>query len=307
MKNVCTHNWMNTLNGSLPLNQITIPGTHDSGTQFCTLPRAARCQHTSVAEQLANGFRFLDIRLVCKKQKLFLVHAQANCRKADNKTHLSFDTVLEMCYRFLWENPSETIIMSIKKDRGYHQDKFADVLLEQYYSKFPDKWYLKNETPVLNDVRGKIVLFRRYKVKDYEKFSDENSGMNFSVWPDQKSKRSKQGIVFDMETTDRVPTGRRLEVQDRYSFAPAIKWTDCVVPMLEKACMPDVWYVNFLSTMSGGCPEKSAAEINNHFQKYPLSAGCHGIISCDYGTTDLAAKIFQTNFEPRFYNQVYTN
>lgn len=289
--------WMRLLDDKLRLNQISVPGTHNSGTQVCYFKKIACCQDTSIGEQLANGFRFLDLRLVCRNSRMFVIHAQADCKTQDGKELLSFDTVLDMCYRFLRENPTETIIMSIKKDRGYHQDKFAQTLLDHYFSLFPDRWYLKNETPALKTVRGKIVLLRRYKVRDFEKFTEENSGLNFSVWPDQKSKRSKNSIVSDMETTDRVPTGRQLNIQDRYAFPPSIKWNDCVLPMLKKKCPPDVWQINFLSTMSGGCPQQSAAEMNKYFDNYTLQQGCHGLVGCDYGTKELAAKIFKTNFD----------
>lgn len=288
-------NWMSGLDGARPLNQITIPGTHDSCTQHCTMSRIARCQHTSVQEQLENGFRFLDVRLVCRNGWMFAIHGSANC-KTPEESDLSFTLVLETCMDFLKKNPSETILMSVKKDRGYHQDKFAEVLLEQYYSHYPEMWYLENRTPSLDEVRGKIVLLRRYKVKDYGLFTDQNSGLNFSVWPDQKSKRSTQGILFDMQATDRNDTGRKIFVQDRYSFPTEIKWNRCVLPMLESECKKDTWYLNFLSTMSGGCPERSAEEVNRLFYAYPLTKGCHGILPCDYGTSDLAKKIFATNF-----------
>lgn len=296
MNQVNVHNWMGSLDGSLKLNQITIPGTHNSATQHCALPRLARCQHTSIAEQLSNGFRFLDIRLLCKGRELFLVHAQANCKTADGRSNLPFSDVLEMCYAFLRANPTETILMSIKKDRGYHQDKFAEILLEEYFSHMPDRWYLKNQTPELNTARGKIVLLRRYRVKDYEKFTDETSGLNFSVWPDQKSRSRTHAVAFDMETTDRSETGRLIHVQDRYALPPAVKWLKSAMPMLQQPCAPDQWYLNFLSTMNGG-PEQSAAEMNGMFHAHPLEPGCHGVISCDYGTVDLAKKIIDTNFK----------
>lgn len=289
-------NWMQRVNGELSLNQITIPGTHDSGTQHVTFSRIARCQNTSVATQLQNGFRFLDIRLALKKEKLYLVHAQANCKQKDGKTNLPFDNIIDVCMRFLKENPSETILMSIKKDRGFHKDKFAEILLKNYYSRNPDKWYLKNETPKLDDARGKIVLLRRYKIRNKTMFRDENSGLNFSVWPDQKSKRSCESITFDMQTADRKPTGRLLEIQDRYSQPTSMKWKHCVLPMLKKECEADKWYLNFLSTMNGGCPEISAAEMNRMLKAHTLPKGCHGVIICDYGSAELAKKIYETNF-----------
>ncbi|EJL31009.1 hypothetical protein PMI01_02944 [Caulobacter sp. AP07] len=46
--------------GDIPLNQLPIPGSHDSGTSGMT--RTAKTQGKSVAEQLNLGIRFFDLR-----------------------------------------------------------------------------------------------------------------------------------------------------------------------------------------------------------------------------------------------------
>ena len=55
--------WMKELDGELPLNQIVLPGSHDSATQYVQLAFFSKCQALSIAEQLEAGCRYLDIRL----------------------------------------------------------------------------------------------------------------------------------------------------------------------------------------------------------------------------------------------------
>lgn len=57
---------MSQLDDNKRLSEMTIPGTHDSGTYTLgdgPVDSAAKCQTQSIAEQLNNGIRYLDIRL----------------------------------------------------------------------------------------------------------------------------------------------------------------------------------------------------------------------------------------------------
>ena len=49
--------WMAELPDELPLNQIVIPGTHDSATQFVTMAFFGKCQSKSIPRQLESGFQ----------------------------------------------------------------------------------------------------------------------------------------------------------------------------------------------------------------------------------------------------------
>ena len=59
--------WMKELNsviGDTPLNELIVPGSHDSGTKNVSCPfwvnDMARCQNSTIAQQLDLGIRFLD-------------------------------------------------------------------------------------------------------------------------------------------------------------------------------------------------------------------------------------------------------
>ena len=55
--------WMAEIDGKTKLSNISLPGTHDSCTQFIGLSYVFRCQNSSIKAQLENGYRYLDIRL----------------------------------------------------------------------------------------------------------------------------------------------------------------------------------------------------------------------------------------------------
>lgn len=71
--------WMASLPDQLPLHQISIPGTHDSGS-YCKPKLAidedeplpiniryeAQCQSWSITDQLRAGIRYLDLRVAEK-------------------------------------------------------------------------------------------------------------------------------------------------------------------------------------------------------------------------------------------------
>lgn len=65
---------MSSVDGNLKLNEINIPGTHDSATQYVKLALFSKCQCLNIKEQLDAGFRYLDIRLAVDNEKLKLVH-----------------------------------------------------------------------------------------------------------------------------------------------------------------------------------------------------------------------------------------
>ena len=77
-----------------------------------------QCQDTDIKTQLENGYRYLDIRLVLKKDNFILKHNFAKCKKERSifSTPLTLDDVLEDIYTFLDKHPSETVIFCAKKE-----------------------------------------------------------------------------------------------------------------------------------------------------------------------------------------------
>ena len=77
-----------------------------------------QCQDTDIKTQLENGYRYLDIRLVLKKDNFILKHNFAKCKieRSIFSTPLTLDDVLEDIYTFLDKHPSETVIFCAKKE-----------------------------------------------------------------------------------------------------------------------------------------------------------------------------------------------
>ena len=82
-------NWMERILDETKLSALSIPGTHDSATQYVSLSSIFQCQDTAIKTQLENGYRYLDIRLVIDGQDLILKHNFAKC-KNNNSFFLIF-------------------------------------------------------------------------------------------------------------------------------------------------------------------------------------------------------------------------
>ena len=76
-------NWMERIRDETKLSALSIPGTHDSATQYVSLSPIFQCQDTDLQTQLENVYRYLDIRLVLKNDNLILKHNFAKCRKTN--------------------------------------------------------------------------------------------------------------------------------------------------------------------------------------------------------------------------------
>ncbi|NQY65349.1 MAG: phosphatidylinositol-specific phospholipase C [Alteromonadaceae bacterium] len=161
MPNITTKNWMSNLTGSITIDQLSIPGTHDSGTSKVTGPfkGAALTQNFDITRQLNDGIRFLDIRVKhtdISIEPLQIFHGVIGC-------NISFGDVLNDCIKFLKENHHETIIMLINAASDEDKDiqNSFDYYLEQ--QPYKDLFYLEPKLPTLAGLRGKIVLFRRFQ------------------------------------------------------------------------------------------------------------------------------------------------
>ena len=282
---------LENLRDDIYLSELNIAGTHDSATAYVAMENTARCQDKTVAEQLAMGVRFLDIRLTQKDGEFYLVHSLADCYSDKEKTkRMTFGEVLEICKGFLRDNPEETLILSIKQDRGIINRWFFPPFYDKYIRGDEKSWYLENRVPTLGECRGKLVLMRRCRVwKSFYKTAD--GGLNFSFWPDQARKRMTAKKVI-------LNKSERAVVQDRYGLDPKRKW-QCVRNYLDTAVTSkNELAVHFISTSAktDGNLVGTAEYINSEFMKYDLKAKT-GWIICDFPTKELIEKIMMSNIE----------
>ncbi|WP_153395127.1 phosphatidylinositol-specific phospholipase C domain-containing protein [Chryseobacterium vaccae] len=276
-----SQNWMSHLPNHLKITDLTIPGTHDSGTYPAwDSSYLTKCQSLNISEQLNAGIRFLDIRLkrgtrADKDHVLWVYHGIADM-------DISFSgTIMNECQKFLSENPGETILMSIKNesdpDSSKDKNKFYDDLTGSVnIGHFPGLFYTENRIPALSEVKGKIVLLRRFGLGDRADIGIDL----YDQWPHDSTKEfSNHGIA--------------LYVQDRYDdWKDDIedKFIKAVKPVLEKASssLPDSLFINFTSGTSGNIfyegPRGIAEIVNRLFFNYlynkPKSR--YGIIPMDF-------------------------
>ena len=273
------------------LSELNIAGTHDSATAYVAMENMARCQDKTIAEQLQMGVRLLDIRLTKKGEEFYLVHAIADCFSDEAKTkRLSFGEVLDCCKKFLADNPQETIIISIKQDRGIINRWFFPPFYDKYIKGDESSWYLGNSVPTLGQCRGKLVLMRRCRVwKNF--YNTSEGGMNFSFWRDQKSRKPKAYPVKLSKETKAI-------VQDRYCLSPEPKWTCSESYMNCALTDKNNLALHYISTSvkTDGNLVGTAEYLNRKFMDYPLKKKT-GWIFCDFPTTELIEKIMTSNIE----------
>lgn len=225
-----------------------------------------------------------------------MVHGAAKAFNTPNHFGKQMDLadVLEQCYRFLDENPSETIVFQFKNDSGKEMEHCFDILFHRYIKDNQSKWYLENRSPLMNEVRGKIILIRRCKMLQSNEYNPHNTGIDFSKWIEQdkpvpESLTLKTGGENEMSFV----------IQDRYKYKPEPRWNDCIMPFLNT--MTDfcgTYIINYLSTAGGlKGPYNNSKYINPAFMKYPLKKNTYyGMIYVDFPTEELVEKIIKTNF-----------
>lgn len=218
-------NWLSNINDNVLLSQLSIPGTHNSAAAYISFP-SVQCQGATVVEQLNHGVRFLDLRVartffgLCGgPEDLQIIHGNFPVKLP---FPLKLTDVLHDVYQFLQENPSETVIVSIKQEGSdqWQDDEFPNLIWNKYVSPYQDRWYLKGDIPKLGDTRGKAFLFRRFGVK-----SDElrnNFGFEASWW--------KYNTAFDEH--DKFTVQDWSEVNEPKDFSTKI---DYVNEHLERA------------------------------------------------------------------------
>ena len=268
--------WMGALEGNWPIQHLSIPGSHDAGALLEPLSGTAKCQDLSIAEQLAVGVRFLDIR--CRHVgDTFVIHHGPIDQK------LTYESVLGTVTAFLKANPRECVILSVKEEyQAEKNSRSFEQTFDSYVAKDAERWWLKPELPKLDQVRGKIVLFRRFSSTSQAK------GIDASNWPDNKTFSS--GL---------------LRVQDVYQSPSAdTKWWS-VEAMLKEAreseSTPNILFVNFTSATGSrmgipNIPSMSTPmnqKITAYFTKQP-KARC-GIIVMDFVNKGRCRLIYETN------------
>jgi 1-phosphatidylinositol phosphodiesterase len=287
--------WMNELADYVPISSLSIPGTHNSPTCNKALP-SVRCQAVSPREQLNNGIRFFDIRVQPEKPDdpghdgLILVHGVFPISLTGNKY---FRDLANDAICFLDEHPSETIIMSLKREGpGEHTDQQLSKILYNHYTN-NERWYTDSRIPKLGEARGKITLLRRFALDDTIKGDHEGRGYAIDAenWA-YNTPNDRHGDVIVQDFCE-VLEAENIEVKAKY-VTEHLERAGCCQCSDDPNAPPPPMYINFLSASNFwkvGCwPEKIAAKLNpavvNHLAVKHIMGGegdwGTGVVVCDW-------------------------
>lgn len=288
-------NWQKDIDGNTQVLALNMVGTHDCVTKYVQFSHIAKCQDKSIYEQLCLGIRGLDIRVQANGHRLNMVHAFAKAYNTPNhfSNQMDMSDVLEQCYRFLSENPSEAIVFQFKNDNGKQMEECFDNLVNTYIKGNEDKWFLENRSPLLSETRGRIILIRRCKMADRQEYNDSNTGIDFSKWVEQDA-----AVPDALELKTSGDNEITFIIQDRYKYKPVPRWNECVKPFLDSMTpFCGKYIINYLSTAGGlKGPYNNSKYINTQFMDYPIDENkYYGMIYVDFPTAELVEKIISTN------------
>lgn len=233
--------WMKDVNGELKLLAISIPGTHET----CALYGGAyvQCQDIPLANQLLLGVRYFDIRCRHINDAFMIHHGFVYQYQAFG------NDVRDVFIKFLKEHPTETILMMVKEEYdASNNTRGFDDTMQSYIDEYPEYFYLEPINPTLDQVRGKIVLFRR-----------------FSTWREHFGNELQfkdNAIFFSYTTID-------ARVQDCYKIATiferATKWSQMqqVLQEAKKDQYHQNLYINYGSGTGVLCFPYAVSEYIN--------------------------------------------
>jgi 1-phosphatidylinositol phosphodiesterase len=270
--------WMGHVSDSASLADLTIPGTHDSGAMHEPFGGTAKCQNLTIREQLDIGVRYLDIRLRHYGDSLLVHHGSVY-------QHLNFDDVLIQVTDFLAENPSEVVMMEVSQE--YTSDNNTRSFEETFVtytedSAYTNYWWRHSYVPVVGDVRGKIVLLRRFSGSFWT-----SGGIDVTDWPDN--------AAFTRYDTQSVA----IDVQDYYKvnmYTNDNKWSE-IRNQLDEAQWDTsgTLFLNFTSGVRSilGIPNIPIVsnDINDrlidYFKNVSESMVHHGVVISDFVSKEL--------------------
>lgn len=285
--------WMKNIDDDILISDISIPGTHDSGTAHVQYAFIFRCQDLTIAQQLDAGFRYLDIRLRMDGNDLVFCHNFAFAKQSAGLSSqtLSLGDVLKDIYSFLDAHPSETVIFVVKSEYKNEDIELFQATLDSYIKKNEGKWLVTDQIPTLGECRGKIVLYRRFGGMS----SDYLTIGTYIDWVDQED-WVEPTTSFSIESKGSFD----ILIQDRYKFSKADKII-AIEKCLEKAYElkgKNTISINFISTIGKfgiSHPAAVAKDLNDYMKDLKLKDYA-GWVIFDFGDADLASMIYKLNY-----------
>lgn len=332
--------WMKYVDGNKYLDELSIPGTHDSSTCSVdndTEPQTslAKCQQDYIPTQLLEGIRYFDIRLGKNNENgdPGIDHGICYLLKKDGGfIHLS--DVIGYFKTFLNEHPSEALIMLVSRGNDEATDDSVTTAFANVMDNNSDLFYTSSHVPTLNEVRGKIVLLRRFKLAG-DSVDGHTWGLDLTEWDDKIKAHSgksmclvkyEQGFEAAGNTGDKEPYSTTVYAQDHYNCTGSSKidWVDMALKAASEFERSTVditaadgttvqatercWFINYTSCTQNN-PFTAARVVDEHLYKSPYinPSGTGdtksdylkhiGIIASDFVDAALARSIYQRNYD----------
>eukprot|EP01130_Rhizamoeba_saxonica_P011134 TRINITY_DN4610_c0_g2_i1.p1 TRINITY_DN4610_c0_g2~~TRINITY_DN4610_c0_g2_i1.p1 ORF type:complete len:582 (-),score=125.66 TRINITY_DN4610_c0_g2_i1:26-1771(-) len=289
-------NWMSYIDDQKLISQITIPGTHDSGAT--NGGDAFETQDWNISEQLQNGIRYFDIR-IRQADDQFYIHHEAHYMG------ITLDNVVDYFMEFLNANPSETVLMSLKKEyKPENNHKRFLELLQQKFDDYTDTWKKypsnsNNELFVLNDSISRMADVRK-KIVVLKRFSEGNMGINSKIGYNDMG---HVGFVKyqDVFKAYGWPGNQESTLQSKRHL---------ITQYLNMAMIfndtGDNLYLNFTNVSAGLIPRHASKDINATVQDYFTVNSEYrvpSVVILDFADNkdNLVCNIYMNNAKP-FYN-----
>lgn len=254
---------MSKLSDHVKLNDLSIPGTHDSialygGCWFKT-------QDFDLVGQLTMGIRYFDIRLKYK-EGLFGYHGVVHQR-------ISLFEILRIFNQYLSVYPRETILLCYRNEDDVGDERFAQEMSKVIIK---SKGCVSFQTiPTLGESRGKIILIDRYSI---------GIGMRYNVFFKTCNLWNENNLSFKLHNIKkfiiRIPSSG-----STHFFRTALNGTNFNV--LDPLCM------------MGKNPKNHADVTNRYVLQWlkKLNKSNIGIIVMDFPPQELVSLIIQFNFQ----------
>ncbi len=278
------NNWMKDVTGNPSLMKMSIPGTHDSGCYSGPTLRSPHALYTytqdsTIREQLDSGIRYFDLR----------GYADGTCQKYEGQTDhmtnfdgtrdcqvchdvfrqpLTFKIFFNDVIHFLSQNPSEVVLVQIKKDAG---DKdLADIMVNLIADLGGSKhFYEGRDMPNIDTVRGRIVLVSR---------EGDRWGFNMCNWGYNCITDVQQYAIQDVCQPPYLPSGEDYE---------GLKLEHIINFHNTYAYKPDKFLLNFISLATSKTELRPAMSfsiiVNKRFLQFLRNSpsGYHSVFLLD--------------------------
>lgn len=298
MSNIEGINWMKEISDQKLIKDINIPGTHDSGTKYVSKNSDEyQCQRLSITEQMQIGVRYFDIRCIAKDldHSPEIMHSTINCLDEYGNI-LKLNRLVADAQAFLKSNPSETLIFQIKNEHFDHSiqenwDRRLSHHINQYISQ--GVFWSQNRIPALGEVRGKIVLVRRFSYYESHNIKEKQCGIDLSSWDSECSLKKNLNTFVHIKGTAYVQDRYFVDYKEKYHLLES-----AIAEMNIPGSSPNVQWAICLSSCTKPTPSDAASIINDKlfFNPSLLNVKKLGTFVVDFASEALIKKIYMTNF-----------